>query len=48
MNSASTGHMSLCVSPETKRGKEEEPRLSAPNGPMLQFLNLRRPSPSRC
>ena len=35
-----TGHMSLCVSPDTKRGKDEEPRLSAPAGPMLQFLNL--------
>jgi S-(hydroxymethyl)glutathione dehydrogenase/alcohol dehydrogenase len=35
-----TGHMSLCVSPDTKRGKDEEPRLSAPAGPMMQFLNL--------
>jgi S-(hydroxymethyl)glutathione dehydrogenase/alcohol dehydrogenase len=35
-----TGHLSLCVSPETKRGAEEEPRLSAANGPMTQFLNL--------
>src|SRR4029450_12217434 len=35
-----TGHMSLCVSQETKRGPNEEPRLSAPNGPMLQYLNL--------
>src|SRR5213075_131246 len=35
-----TGHMSLCVSPDTKRGKDEEPRLSAPTGQMLQFLNL--------
>src|SRR3978361_1753654 len=34
-----TGHMSLCVSPETKRGKEEEPRLSAPTGPTMQFLH---------
>ena len=35
-----TGHMSLCVSPETRRGKEEEPRLTqAPTG-MNQFLNL--------
>lgn len=38
-----TGHMSLCVSPETKRGKGDEPRLfredaGAPN--MNQFLNL--------
>jgi S-(hydroxymethyl)glutathione dehydrogenase/alcohol dehydrogenase len=32
--------MSLCVSPETKRGPDDEPRLSAPNGPMMQYLNL--------
>jgi S-(hydroxymethyl)glutathione dehydrogenase/alcohol dehydrogenase len=35
-----TGHLSLCVSPETKRGQDEEPRLSAANGPMAQYLNL--------
>ena len=35
-----TGHMSLCVSPETKRGEGEEPRLSQPPGQMSQFLNL--------
>jgi len=46
-----TGHMNLCISPETKRGKGEEPRLfredlSGPNGErtgdtrMAQFLNL--------
>ena len=39
-----TGHMSLCVSPETKRGKADEPRLyrEAAEGPpvMNQFLNL--------
>lgn len=35
-----TGHMSLCVSPETKRGAEDEPRLSQPRGPMQQYLNL--------
>ena len=35
-----TGHMSLCISPETKRGKEDEPRLSTPTGPMMQYLNL--------
>src|SRR5258708_24452881 len=29
-----TGHMSLCVSPDTKRGKDEEPRLSTESGPM--------------
>jgi S-(hydroxymethyl)glutathione dehydrogenase/alcohol dehydrogenase len=38
-----TGHMSLCTSPETKRGKGDEPRLfredaGAPQ--MNQFLNL--------
>jgi S-(hydroxymethyl)glutathione dehydrogenase / alcohol dehydrogenase len=35
-----TGHMSLCVSPETKREADEEPRLTTANGPMLQYLNL--------
>src|SRR5450432_3583682 len=35
-----TGHMSLCVSPETKRRQDEEPRLSSAKGPMLQYLNL--------
>lgn len=35
-----TGHMSLCVSPETKREQDDEPRLSAANGPMMQYLNL--------
>jgi S-(hydroxymethyl)glutathione dehydrogenase/alcohol dehydrogenase len=46
-----TGHMNLCISPETKRAKGEEPRLfredlSGPNGErggdtrMAQFLNL--------
>jgi S-(hydroxymethyl)glutathione dehydrogenase/alcohol dehydrogenase len=39
-----TGHMSLCVSPETKRAKGEEPRLFKEDlsGPskMAQFLNL--------
>src|SRR6185312_16215694 len=34
-----TGHMSLCVSPETKRGKDDPPRLSAEGG-MMQYLNL--------
>jgi S-(hydroxymethyl)glutathione dehydrogenase/alcohol dehydrogenase len=32
--------MSLCVSPETKRAPDEEPRLSSDKGPMLQYLNL--------
>jgi S-(hydroxymethyl)glutathione dehydrogenase/alcohol dehydrogenase len=35
-----TGHMSLCVSPDTKRAPDAEPRLTAANGPMLQYLNL--------
>jgi S-(hydroxymethyl)glutathione dehydrogenase/alcohol dehydrogenase len=35
-----TGHMSLCISPETRRDKREEPRLSSENGRMNQFLNL--------
>ncbi|MBV8592886.1 MAG: Zn-dependent alcohol dehydrogenase [Caulobacteraceae bacterium] len=35
-----TGHMSLCVSPETKRLAEEEPRLASDKGPMQQYLNL--------
>ena len=35
-----TGHMSLCQSPETKRGQEDEPRLASNSGPMLQYLNL--------
>jgi S-(hydroxymethyl)glutathione dehydrogenase / alcohol dehydrogenase len=35
-----TGHMSLCVSPETKRGPDDEPRLASANGPMMQYLNL--------
>ena len=35
-----TGHMSLCQSPETKRGPDDEPRLSSAAGPMLQYLNL--------
>jgi S-(hydroxymethyl)glutathione dehydrogenase/alcohol dehydrogenase len=39
-----TGHMNLCISPETRRSKTEEPRLfkedlSGP-GKMAQFLNL--------
>jgi S-(hydroxymethyl)glutathione dehydrogenase/alcohol dehydrogenase len=35
-----TGHMSLCVSPDTKREASEAPRLSSEKGPMLQYLNL--------
>jgi len=36
-----TGHMSLCVSPDTKRDKDEEPRLSSATGSMMmQYLNL--------
>ena len=39
-NHCLTGHMSLCVSPDTKRGKEDEPRLTSAKGPMVQYLNL--------
>ena len=35
-----TSHMSLCVSPETKRGKDEPPRLSQNGQGLPQFLNL--------
>jgi len=35
-----TGHMSLCVSPDTKRSESEEPRLSQAGAPMPQYLNL--------
>lgn len=35
-----TGHLSLCVSPDTKRRSDEEPRLSSAGGPMMQYLNL--------
>ncbi|MBA4793997.1 MAG: Zn-dependent alcohol dehydrogenase [Phenylobacterium sp.] len=35
-----TGHMSLCVSPDTKRSKDEEPRLMQGGNPLPQFLNL--------
>jgi len=35
-----TGHMSLCVSPETKREASDAPRLAQGDGPMQQFLNL--------
>jgi S-(hydroxymethyl)glutathione dehydrogenase/alcohol dehydrogenase len=35
-----TGHLSLCVSPETKRDQDDEPRLSSVKGPMVQFMNL--------
>jgi len=39
-NHCLTGHMSLCVSPDTKRGKDDEPRLASQMGPMMQYLNL--------
>ncbi|GAB7545673.1 Zn-dependent alcohol dehydrogenase [Cupriavidus sp. 8B] len=35
-----TGHLSLCVEPDTKRREGEEPRLLANGAPMNQFLNL--------
>ena len=39
-NHCLTGHMSLCVSPDTKRAKGAEPRLKEGTGDMNQFLNL--------
>src|ERR1700687_3903973 len=35
-----TGHLSRCVSPETRREAGEEPRLTKDGGPMNQYLNL--------
>ncbi|MFM8354537.1 MAG: Zn-dependent alcohol dehydrogenase [Gammaproteobacteria bacterium] len=35
-----TGHMSLCVEPETKRTAEQAPRLSHAGAPLQQFANL--------
>ncbi len=35
-----TGHMSLCVEPETKRSAEEAPRLSHAGASVGQFANL--------
>ena len=35
-----TGHMSLCANPETRRGRDEEPRLSKDATPINQFANL--------
>ena len=35
-----TGHMSLCVEPETKRTAEQAPRLSHGGAPLQQFANL--------
>ncbi len=35
-----TGHMSRCVSPDTKRGPQDEPRLKQAAGAMNQYLNL--------
>ncbi len=35
-----TGHLSLCPSPDTQRGKDDPPRLSGDGGAMNQFLNL--------
>ena len=35
-----TGHMSLCVSPDTKRSAGEPPRLTQHGAPLPQFLNL--------
>lgn len=35
-----TGRMSLCASPETRRGKDEAARISSKTQGMTQFLNL--------
>ena len=35
-----TGHLSLCASPETKRGKGEQARLTLDGAPTVQFLNM--------
>ena len=35
-----TGHMSLCQEPETKRGQDDEPRLSKSGSELQQFANL--------
>ena len=35
-----TGHMSLCQEPETRRGQDDEPRISQSGGPLQQFANL--------
>lgn len=35
-----TGHMSLCQSPETRRGPEQEPRLSQSGNRLTQFADL--------
>ncbi len=35
-----TGHMSLCANPETRRGREDEPRLSKEGDVVHQFANL--------
>jgi S-(hydroxymethyl)glutathione dehydrogenase/alcohol dehydrogenase len=35
-----TGHLSLCIEPETQRMSDEPPRLGSVASPMAQFLNL--------
>lgn len=35
-----TGHMSLCANPETKRGAEDQPRLTQGDQTVQQFANL--------
>ena len=39
-NHCLTGHMSLCISPDTRRDKKAEPRLKEDASTMNQFLNL--------
>jgi S-(hydroxymethyl)glutathione dehydrogenase/alcohol dehydrogenase len=35
-----TGHLSRCVSPETKRGKDDAPRISLADKPVAQLVGL--------
>jgi S-(hydroxymethyl)glutathione dehydrogenase/alcohol dehydrogenase len=35
-----TGHLSLCIAPDTRRREDDPPRLGARGAPMNQFLNL--------
>ncbi|CAG9169524.1 Zn-dependent alcohol dehydrogenase [Cupriavidus respiraculi] len=35
-----TGHLSLCITPDTRRREDDPPRLGARGAPMNQFLNL--------
>ena len=35
-----TGHLSLCENPETRRGEDDEPRLSQEGSGVVQFADL--------